>query len=46
MSEIILTAPEANGAFILTVILRTQAQQLAALDAVAAMLDGLEEVKA
>lgn len=39
--EVILTAPEAAGAYILTVVLDTQAQQLATLDAIATALDAL-----
>lgn len=44
--EVILTAPEAAGSYILTVVLDTRAQQLAALDAITAALDGLPEVSA
>lgn len=44
--EVILTAPEATGAYILTVVLDTRAQQLAALDAITAALDGLPEASA
>lgn len=41
--EIILSAPDAEGAFILTVVLRTREQQLATLDAIAAALNALPE---
>lgn len=44
--EVILTAPEGAGAYILTVVLDSRAQQLAALDAITAALDGLPEVSA
>lgn len=43
--EVILTAPEAAGAYILTVVLDTRAQQLAALDALTAALDSISETK-
>ena len=42
-NEIILSAPEAEGAYILTVVLRTREQQFATLDAIAAVLDALPE---
>ena len=41
--EVILIAPEAAGAYILTVVLDTHAQQLATLDAITAALDSLTE---
>lgn len=44
--EIILTAPGSNGAFILTVVLNTQEQQFATLDAITAALDALPGVNA